>query len=385
MTLLSETNYAWCQSCTLSNRLCCCGSLEGRSFILLSSPICPRGFCSSVAESVPPLCLLISLGASPGCAPECGGVGETGKSERVPVQKSPHTLVARRDLCASVWEHARLYTCRHRCMRRLHAVCAAHTGGSRLTDHATHSFLSALSANHNTPLPDFLNYLFNPELILHWKSGGHYRTVMLSWSFLQNKILESETTVNNFHLIHFPPKEIVQCAICWEWDLGEMRTRFLERDADLHLPQLFTILCAPQTFIVLGWIFWHSCLLACSQIRKYWKPADGNWLDRIHIPLCRPIRAETIRFTCSLKTINWIVSSLLLFFFALFVFFRTLCGLRLRTGGEVPKRGECKVIFRTGHANTAALSFPINSNGSQRTGPRPKAYASIFIETSCSN
>lgn len=32
--------------------------------------------------------------------------------------------------------------------------------------------------------------------------------------------------------------------------------------------------------------------------------------------------------------------------------------------------GECKVIFRTGHANATALSFPINSNGLQRTGQK---------------
>lgn len=53
VTLLSESNYARCQSSSVSNRLCCRGSLEGRSFILLSTPICPQGFCSTVAESVP--------------------------------------------------------------------------------------------------------------------------------------------------------------------------------------------------------------------------------------------------------------------------------------------------------------------------------------------
>ena len=112
MTLLSETNYAECQSGSLSNRLCCCGSLEGRSFILLSPPICPRGFCSSVAESVPLLCLFISLTTSSGCVSECVCVcvcvcGREGERERererervcVPVQNWLHVLVAQRDLC----------------------------------------------------------------------------------------------------------------------------------------------------------------------------------------------------------------------------------------------------------------------------------------------
>lgn len=53
MTLLSATNYAGCRSSSLSNRLCCRGSLEGRSFILLSTAISPRGVRSSVAERVP--------------------------------------------------------------------------------------------------------------------------------------------------------------------------------------------------------------------------------------------------------------------------------------------------------------------------------------------
>lgn len=76
VTLLSETNYAVCQSSSLSNRLCCCGSLEGRSFILLSTRICPWGSCSSVAESVPLLCLFISPRTSSGCVSACGGVGQ---------------------------------------------------------------------------------------------------------------------------------------------------------------------------------------------------------------------------------------------------------------------------------------------------------------------
>lgn len=157
VTLLSETNYAGCQSSSFFNRLCCCGSLEGRSFILLSTPICPRGFFSSVAESVPlhlpqdelRLCFCVQ------------GCGRDGKRECVCVpscvQEWLHVLVAQHDLCASVCAcvcaRARLYTCSHRsmcCFHNADCVCASHAAGSWLIDHATHSFLSTLSANHKT-------------------------------------------------------------------------------------------------------------------------------------------------------------------------------------------------------------------------------------------
>lgn len=199
VTLLSETNYAGCQSSSLSNRLCCCGSLEGRSFILLSTPICPGGFCSSVAESVPPLCLFISLSTSTGCVSACGGVGEMERErdrERESVFVCP-CLCAETAACAgsSAW-FMRVCVLVHRYRR----MCCFHDVGLCLC--STHSRLMAyrscntffsfntISKPQHSP-PDFLNYLFNPQCILHWKSGRHYRTVMLSWSFFANSETKS--------------------------------------------------------------------------------------------------------------------------------------------------------------------------------------------------
>lgn len=143
MTLLSETNYAQCQSSSLSNRLCCCGSLEGRSFILLSTPISPRAFCSSVAERVPLLCSFH--------LPQFELWLCVWQRVCVPVKKSLHVLVAQRDLCAPVCvccaracTHAGIAAC-----AVLHNVCAPHAAGSWLIDHPTQSFLS--TADHNTP------------------------------------------------------------------------------------------------------------------------------------------------------------------------------------------------------------------------------------------
>lgn len=116
MTLLSETNYAECQSSSLSNRLCCCGSLEGRSFILLSTPISPRGFCSSVAERVP---LLRSFHLPQFELWLCVWLWGCGRKESV----CPCEEITERADC-SAWfmracaclSCACLYTCRYRCM-----------------------------------------------------------------------------------------------------------------------------------------------------------------------------------------------------------------------------------------------------------------------------
>lgn len=147
--LLSETNYAGCQDSSLSNGLCCCGSLEGRSFILFSTPICP-------GASGPRL-LCLPLWVCYGCVSSRGCVGEREiesvsllACSNLRMRWLPDLIYAR--LCGSMC--LCLYTCRHRCMCCFHnedCVCAPHTSGSWLIDHATHYFLSTLSANHNTP------------------------------------------------------------------------------------------------------------------------------------------------------------------------------------------------------------------------------------------
>lgn len=157
---------------------------------MLSTPICPPGL------------LLL-----------CGRERASASASSSPSVRAPVVC-----LCAGVWERWKdsVSLCRNRCMCwqrnviyvrlcgsmcvfvcapvhmqvSLHALfprclCSTHTAGSWLIDHATHSFLSTLSANHNTPPPDSLNYLFNHQYILHWKSGRHYRTVMLFRSILQ--------------------------------------------------------------------------------------------------------------------------------------------------------------------------------------------------------
>lgn len=76
ITSLSRTNYAECKCRSPSNGLCCRGSLEGRSFIPFSTSICPRGFCSSVAQRVSLLCLFICCAPTSGCVSDCGGERE---------------------------------------------------------------------------------------------------------------------------------------------------------------------------------------------------------------------------------------------------------------------------------------------------------------------
>lgn len=95
---LSRTNYAECKCRSPSDGLCCRGSLEGRSFIPFSTSICPRGFCSSVAQRVPLLCLFIFCASTSGCVSDCGG-------EREKESKS-------------MW--------RNRCVLRLRSVIYAH-------------------------------------------------------------------------------------------------------------------------------------------------------------------------------------------------------------------------------------------------------------------
>lgn len=173
--MLSETNYAGCQSSSLSNRLCCYGSLEGRSFILLSTPICLRGFCSSVAESVPLLCLFISRRTSSACVSACGGVGEM-ERESVSLlvcRNHPNVLVARFDLCTSVWEHVRVLVHMQALPHVLFpqrgpCLCYTHIGLMAYRSCNTFFSFNTISRPQHSP-PDFLNYLFNPRYILHWK------------------------------------------------------------------------------------------------------------------------------------------------------------------------------------------------------------------------
>lgn len=76
VTSLSRTNYE-CKSRRPSTRLCCHASLEGRSFIPFSTPICPQGSCSSVAKRASLLCLFICFASTSGCVSDCGGARET--------------------------------------------------------------------------------------------------------------------------------------------------------------------------------------------------------------------------------------------------------------------------------------------------------------------
>lgn len=100
VTSLSRTNYAECKSRRPSTRLCCHASLEGRSFIPFSTPICPQGSCSSVAQRASLLCLFICFASTSGCVSDCGGARETESK--------------------SVW--------RNRCVCRLLIVIYAHLG-----------------------------------------------------------------------------------------------------------------------------------------------------------------------------------------------------------------------------------------------------------------
>lgn len=171
VTLLSETNYVRCLSSSLSNCLCCCGSVERRSFILLSTPICPQGFCSSVAETGPLLCRSFSPRTSSHYVSACGGVGE--------MERACPCLCAVMTVCvgSSTWfMHIYVVICVHASMCACECVishpgiaadCARvpHTAGSWLIDHATHSFPSTLSANHNTFCPISKNYLCRASCI----------------------------------------------------------------------------------------------------------------------------------------------------------------------------------------------------------------------------
>lgn len=177
VTLLSETNYAGCKSSSFSNRLCCCGSLEGRSFILLSTPICPQGFCFSVAESVPlhlPQDELVFL-----CAGECERWKER---ECVPacVQEWLHVLVAQYDLCASVWEHVCVLVHMQPSLHVLfpqHRLCLCSIHSRLMAYRSCNTFFSfiTISKPHDS-LSDILNYLFGLSASQIGKSERHNRT-----------------------------------------------------------------------------------------------------------------------------------------------------------------------------------------------------------------
>lgn len=129
ITSLSRTNYAECKSRRLSTRLCCRASLEGRSFIPFSTPICPQGSCSSVAQHASLLCLFICFASTSGCVSDCGGAREM---ESKCGETTVCARVAHRDLCTSGCALA-LYG-RICCFRN---VCASMAMG--LIDHATFS------------------------------------------------------------------------------------------------------------------------------------------------------------------------------------------------------------------------------------------------------
>lgn len=118
ITSLSRTNYAECRGRSPSNGLCCRGSLEGRSFIPVSTSICPRGLCSSVARRVSLRCLFICCASTSGCVPDCGGEQE----------KEKPTCVEKR-LCAPValswFMHICVCTCRLALPVLFPPVCAA--------------------------------------------------------------------------------------------------------------------------------------------------------------------------------------------------------------------------------------------------------------------
>lgn len=76
ITSLSRTNYAECKRRRPSTRLCCHASLEGRSFIPFSTPICPQGSCSSLAQRASLLCLFICFASTSGCVSDCRGARE---------------------------------------------------------------------------------------------------------------------------------------------------------------------------------------------------------------------------------------------------------------------------------------------------------------------
>lgn len=179
MTLLSETNYAGCQSGSLSNRLCCCGSLEGRSFILLSPPICPRGFCSSVAESVPLLCLFISLTTNSGCVCVWKRQRER-ERECVPVQNWLHVLVAQRDLCVEhVCVPVRMQVSLQ-CLRSAHTRLMAYRSCNTFF-----SFNTISKPQHSSAR--FLKLLIQPSVqpVLGIGKALYSCTVMPSWLVLQ--------------------------------------------------------------------------------------------------------------------------------------------------------------------------------------------------------
>lgn len=107
ITSLSRTNEAECKRRSPSNGLCCRGSLERRSFILFSTSICPRGFCSSVARRVSLLCLFIA--STSGCVSGCGG-------GRVECGKNRHVF----RLCVVIYAH--LCVCARTCRLSLHVL-----------------------------------------------------------------------------------------------------------------------------------------------------------------------------------------------------------------------------------------------------------------------
>lgn len=131
ITSLSRTNYAECKSRRPSTRLCCCASLEGRSFIPFSTPICPQGSCSSVAQRASLLCLFICFASTSGCVSDCGGARET----------ESKSVWRNRCVCGLlivIYAHLGVHTQYMAALCCFRNVCASMATG--LIDHATFSF-----------------------------------------------------------------------------------------------------------------------------------------------------------------------------------------------------------------------------------------------------
>lgn len=128
---LSRTNYAECKCRSPSDGLCCRGSLEGRSFIPFSTPICPRGSCSSVAQAC--LCSAFSSSALPPLV-VCLTVGVRGRRK---AKGCGETVVCFG--CAAWFMHISVYAhAGYRCLCCFPSVCAE--GASEATgliDHTT--------------------------------------------------------------------------------------------------------------------------------------------------------------------------------------------------------------------------------------------------------